>query len=644
MPDGSALFELLADALADAEAQWSIGTFGAIAEFSRAPDEPVALGRTGTALTAVTARGGIRLLAAEGLRPVAFETTTREAWSQRLALCLPEDQCAMRGAGVLTELGPDRDALREEDREAVLFDLGLAGLQVDVCVRIADPALAARLREYAGRSVFEPGNPAFAAIVPASPPRVFASRAGRIEVFSRFRRPAGVRPEGPHTHLLPKLLGHRRTHSATEPIPDGFVPCAHLYPANPVRDGLGRVRPFDAGRHAAFQRVLTQYGEPRFITLKERVIDAVANGQGPDAVPVSNDRLARTNPGGAAGKKRGRKGRSPLGSGGRGPRRPPQPPGARTTAPPPGPGRAAPTPPLEEGRLEGIFPQSQWGVRRIWRRAERRIANPSNLIRVMPAEGAEMHAPQSDLPHIAADILARLRARRPRVHCITNAVAQAFTANMLLAAGAVPSMTIAADEIAAFVAGADALLVNLGTFDAERRAAADIAVEVAAENGGPGCSIRCSSTARSRAPPMRATLVARKPSAIRLNRAEFIGARRVPSPRRRARRFARDHGIRWSGSPARSISSPTARGSSAIENGHPLMGRVTAMGCAGSALVAACLAVEPDALARDRGRAARARRRRRGRGRARAGPAASRSRSSMRSAGSTASLQRARVE
>jgi hydroxyethylthiazole kinase len=33
-----------------------------------------------------------------------------------------------------------------------------------------------------------------------------------------------------------------------------------------------------------------------------------------------------------------------------------------------------------------------------------------------------------------------------------------------------------------------------------------------------------------------------------------------------------------------------------VENGHPLMGRVTAMGCAGSALAAACLAVEEDAV------------------------------------------------
>jgi hydroxyethylthiazole kinase len=33
-----------------------------------------------------------------------------------------------------------------------------------------------------------------------------------------------------------------------------------------------------------------------------------------------------------------------------------------------------------------------------------------------------------------------------------------------------------------------------------------------------------------------------------------------------------------------------------VANGRPLMATVTAMGCAGSALVAACLALEPDAL------------------------------------------------
>src|SRR3954471_21401401 len=87
-----------------------------------------------------------------------------------------------------------------------------------------------------------------------------------------------------------------------------------------------------------------------------------------------------------------------------------------------------------------------------------------------------MRAPQSNLPQLAADILLRMRERAPRVHCITNTVAQAFTANVLLAAGATPSMTISPEEVGAFVADANALLVNLGTFDAERRSAIEIAV------------------------------------------------------------------------------------------------------------------------------------------------------------------------
>src|SRR5690242_8269729 len=105
----------------------------------------------------------------------------------------------------------------------------------------------------------------------------------------------------------------------------------------------------------------------------------------------------------------------------------------------------------------------------------------------MPAEGEEMHGPNDVRAHAqaAADILARLRVKAPRVHCITNSVAQNFTANVLLAAGAQPSMTISPEEIGYFVDSADALLVNLGTFDRERAEAIDIAVGRAAAASQP---------------------------------------------------------------------------------------------------------------------------------------------------------------
>ena len=132
-----------------------------------------------------------------------------------------------------------------------------------------------------------------------------------------------------------------------------------------------------------------------------------------------------------------------------------------------------------------------------------------------------MRALAGELPHIASDLLTRLRARAPRVHCITNSVAQAFTANTLLAAGAIPSMTLSADEIGAFVARADALLVNLGTFDAERCAAASTAIEVAVEEGVPWV---LDPVFIDRSEPRAAyaqSLVGQKPRTIRLNRAEF---------------------------------------------------------------------------------------------------------------------------
>jgi hypothetical protein len=77
----------------------------------------------------------------------------------------------------------------------------------------------------------------------------------------------------------------------------------------------------------------------------------------------------------------------------------------------------------------------------------------------------------SEWPDRAAGLLRALRERRTRVHAITNAAAQGLTANLLLAAGGTPSLTVSPDEITAFAARADALLVNLGTLDADRRAA-----------------------------------------------------------------------------------------------------------------------------------------------------------------------------
>ena len=181
----------------------------------------------------------------------------------------------------LTEVGPDSGALRIQDRDGVLFDLGLGTLQIDACIRVSDPDVVAALRGRTGKSVFAPENDLMRILLAANPHRVFISRIARAEVFQPIPPPGGRSPDGPHTHVLPKLLAHGRTHAATELLPDGWIPCAHLYPAHPLHDQLGRKRTFRREHHAAFQALLERYGVPELVALKQQVVEAVTAGRDP---------------------------------------------------------------------------------------------------------------------------------------------------------------------------------------------------------------------------------------------------------------------------------------------------------------------------------------------------------------------------
>jgi hydroxyethylthiazole kinase len=208
-----------------------------------------------------------------------------------------------------------------------------------------------------------------------------------------------------------------------------------------------------------------------------------------------------------------------------------------------------------------------------------------------------MHAPKcaadNNMIEVAADVLLRVRERRPRVHCITNTVAQPFTANMLLALGAVPSMTIAPEEIASFAVRSDALLVNLGTLDAERRDACNIAISEAAASAVPWV---LDPVFVDRSEPRAAfakALLARGPHAIRLNAAEFATLAGLDPEADAIARFAGEVGAVVAVTGANDVVEDGMR-RAVVTNGDALMAKVTAMGCAASAIVAACLAVEHD--------------------------------------------------
>lgn len=84
-----------------------------------------------------------------------------------------------------------------------------------------------------------------------------------------------------------------------------------------------------------------------------------------------------------------------------------------------------------------------------------------------------------DLKAEFAEIVSRIREGRPVVHHITNYVTAECCADIALAAGASPVMADEPEEIEEFTCGADALVLNLGTFSFNRMMAMERACEVA---------------------------------------------------------------------------------------------------------------------------------------------------------------------
>ena len=201
--------------------------------------------------------------------------------------------------------------------------------------------------------------------------------------------------------------------------------------------------------------------------------------------------------------------------------------------------------------------------------------------------------------------LQALRAEAPLVHNITNFVAMDLAANVLLAVGASPVMAHAREEVADMVAIAGALTVNVGTLEPAWVEAMEIAAAQARALGKPWVLDPVGAGATPYRNEVLKTLVALKPTVIRGNGSEILALRGKAAARGvdsanasvEALDAARDLAKRTGGVVAvtGAVDYVTdGRRLAAVANGHPLMGRVTATGCALTALVGAlCALTDP---------------------------------------------------
>lgn len=214
-----------------------------------------------------------------------------------------------------------------------------------------------------------------------------------------------------------------------------------------------------------------------------------------------------------------------------------------------------------------------------------------------------------DTQSLWADILA-IRQRAPLVHSITNLVAVNTTANALLALGASPVMAHAQEEAGEMAAIAGALVLNIGTLsDARLRAMTRAAVQAQARQLPIVLDPVGAGAIDYRSDAALTLLASARPTLIRANASEIMAlagaegdihgvdstadsASALEAARTLSR--ARECVVCVSGAEDLIVD---ARRLASVANGHPMMPRVTALGCTASALCGAFLAVNPDAFA-----------------------------------------------
>ena len=202
-----------------------------------------------------------------------------------------------------------------------------------------------------------------------------------------------------------------------------------------------------------------------------------------------------------------------------------------------------------------------------------------------------------------------IRRRAPVVHSITNYVVMNNTANALLALGASPIMAHAEEEMAEMVALSAALVINIGTLSAAWIRSMFAAAEHACKRGipivldpvGAGATTYRTSTARDLIDAARPCIIRGNASEIMALCSDGIRSKGVDSANAASEALSAAQSLHQAFGSTVSISGETdyivgEAGLIQVRNGHPMMTRVTGLGCTASALCGAFAAVEPDPM------------------------------------------------
>ncbi|HLO66191.1 MAG TPA: hydroxyethylthiazole kinase [Holophaga sp.] len=207
----------------------------------------------------------------------------------------------------------------------------------------------------------------------------------------------------------------------------------------------------------------------------------------------------------------------------------------------------------------------------------------------------------------AGKALEAVRAKAPLVHNITNYVVMNTSANALLALGASPVMAHAEEEMEAMVGIASALVINIGTLSrgwvaamhAAGGAARDLSIPIVLDPVGAGATPYRTAVARELLAALRPAILRGNASEIQALAGEAARTKGVDATAassdamQAARALQAEFGcaVAVSGEVDHILAGDKVY---LVRNGHPLMPRVTGLGCTATALCGAFAAVTPD--------------------------------------------------
>jgi hydroxyethylthiazole kinase len=212
-----------------------------------------------------------------------------------------------------------------------------------------------------------------------------------------------------------------------------------------------------------------------------------------------------------------------------------------------------------------------------------------------------------NLSSYTADLLEKIRSKSPLIHNITNYVVMNSSANILLASGASPVMAHCRAEVEEMVSYAGALVLNIGTLQEDWVDSMIVAAKAANAKGTPVVLDPVGSGAtKLRTDAVKRIMRESKVTVLRGNASEIFSLRSADIKTKGV-----DSSLDFSDEMVETamamskdmncviaISGPVdcitdGRRVFRVANGHPLMTKVTGMGCGLSAITGAFCAADP---------------------------------------------------